>query len=73
MMSGTNGKHPSLTVAGKESDTPAGEGESWLCEEGPKELASEDDDFEGNRNWAVILIFLALTIFPLIGLIMLLF
>ncbi|WP_162759210.1 hypothetical protein [Rhizobium cremeum] len=44
-----------------------------LIEDWPDDPPSETDDFEGSRNWAMILIFLALSVLPVIGLALLLF
>ncbi|WP_280164075.1 hypothetical protein [Rhizobium sp. RU36D] len=43
-----------------------------MYEDGPEEGPAEDDDFEGSRNWAVILVLAALVLLPIIGLIVLL-
>lgn len=47
-------------------------GEAFI-EDWPDDPPSESDDFEGGRNWAMILIFLALSLLPLIGLELLFF
>ena len=68
-MSQTNGTPPAVVLSGQKSDR---ESKPWLYDDGPRELPAEDDDFEGNRNWALILIFAVLAILPVIGLVLML-
>ncbi|ATN34196.1 hypothetical protein ACO34A_10310 [Rhizobium sp. ACO-34A] len=44
-----------------------------FIEDWPDDPPSEGDDFEGGRNWAMILVFIALSVLPLVGLALLFF
>lgn len=46
---------------------------SWLYQEGPEEPLPGDDDFEGNRNWAVIIVLMILVFLPIVALIFVIF
>lgn len=64
----------SMVLARQTSDTAATASRAaWLYADGPAEYAVEDDDFEGNRNWAVIIVFAALAFSPILGIALLAF
>lgn len=64
----------SMVLARQTSNVAAAPGRTaWLYAEGPAEYAIEDDDFEGNRNWAVIIVFATLALSPIFGIALLAF
>lgn len=72
MLSQTNGVPTAAGISAVTHDVKPARSSHWLYEEGPREDTLEDDDFEGNRNWAVILVLLALSFSPIAALVMLL-
>lgn len=72
MLSQANTAQPLAIPRTKVESQPVREA-AWLYAEGLHEHAGEDDDFEGNRNWAVIILFAALALFPVVGIALLIF
>lgn len=65
---------PQITaISGKNAGLQSPNSNEAFIEDWPDDPPSENDDFEGGRNWAMILIFLALSVLPLIGLALLIF
>ncbi|MCM2397579.1 hypothetical protein NBH19_16010 [Rhizobium sp. S95] len=68
------GMPPQITaISGKNTGVKGKDSGEAFIEDWPDDPPSENDDFEGGRNWAMILIFLALSVLPLIGLALLIF
>ncbi|PZU84272.1 MAG: hypothetical protein DI528_14735 [Shinella sp.] len=68
------GSTPQITaMSGKNTGLQDPNPNDAFIEDWPDDPPSESDDFEGGRNWAMILVFVALSLLPLIGLALLIF
>ncbi|SMC65164.1 hypothetical protein [Rhizobium sp. RU36D] len=72
MLSQTNGVPNAAVISAATQEIKPTNRMHWLYDEGLREDIAEDDDFEGSRNWAVILVLLALSLSPIAAMLMLL-
>ncbi|MGX5666106.1 hypothetical protein G6N76_11270 [Rhizobium daejeonense] len=67
------GMPPQITaISGKSTEVKHKDSGEAFIEDWPDDPPSESDDFEGGRNWAMILVFIAISLPPLVGLALLL-